>query len=212
MPHFFKFLFVTSLLFLYSQAETETAPSSQENLFALLPLAVTQPAEDRQALLEAHLTTLAQFEDLNYRAIGSILEALVRAKLATSLDPEKFEVKGGIQYADSSGQTLGELDLVIFHKETQDVLVIGEIKLSNNLARAEQRARNQLFRFQQHIANEAIARIWKGNQQWQPQQFENITQYWLCGPLGAVEAGWDIEADLTREEGDLLQQMWLETQ
>jgi hypothetical protein len=75
---------------------------------------------------------------------GEILEALSILDLEEKYPTDQYFATGGIMYFALKGQsTTGELDLVVFERDSCKVVLVGEAKLS----RSTSKAREQLARF-----------------------------------------------------------------
>lgn len=75
---------------------------------------------------------------------GEVLEALSILDLEQKFPADKYFATGGIMYYARKGQsTTGELDLVVYDRESCKAVLVGEAKLS----RSTNKAREQLARF-----------------------------------------------------------------
>jgi hypothetical protein len=80
--------------------------------------------------------------------LGMVCEQLAKWKFSEMYPEPKFDVETGIEYRDTTGRTVGELDLVIFDRRTGNVKLVGETKCKNEHRRKEAKklASRQLHR------------------------------------------------------------------
>lgn len=89
--------------------------------------------------------------------VGYILEVLVRyyfMDLTNIIDKRNFNITGGVEYAHSqNSNTIGELDIIVYHRKTCRVIGIGESKAASqkSSSRALRKAKEQLQRFANFI-------------------------------------------------------------
>jgi hypothetical protein len=89
--------------------------------------------------------------------VGYILEVLVRyffMDLTNTIDKRNFNITGGVEYAQSANSsTLGELDIIVYHRKTCRVIGVGESKASSpkSSSRALSKAKSQIRRFYNFI-------------------------------------------------------------
>lgn len=87
---------------------------------------------------------------------GSVLEVLARMYLQEVLDiypVEKYAITSGIEYSYDNQRTLGELDIVVYDRDTCQVVALGEAKAANsrNQGNALMKAKDQLRRVKDFI-------------------------------------------------------------
>jgi len=185
----------------HASATDQAAPSLQLHTSAY----VAEP--DRARLLAEYERRIRDL-DYDYRAVGSVAEALAFALLEEIYPEEHFVILRGINYQDQEGRTLGELDLVVLDRYLAEVVLVAESKVSGEMRRAASRAAAQLDRFRYHLEEGAITGFssrYPGGPSLAPTQFLGSTRYVRIGGRGALGAGCDYELDLTREEIDELQ-------
>lgn len=106
----------------------------------------------RNPKLQNYLELVDRHKDshgFEFKVEGEILEAVTIMTMERDTYPqEDYFITGGITYFGRSGsQTLGELDIVVFDRDTCKVVSIGEAKLT----KSSSKARRQLARFRQFI-------------------------------------------------------------
>ncbi len=165
---------------------------------------------DRPALLAAYVAAIRDMR-FPYGDVGAVLEALAVKGMERLYPAPAHQVVSGIEYFDASGRTLGELDVVVFLVASGDAVMVSEVKLSANLERAGRKADSQIRRFQNAIANHQVARLHhrRTDVAYAPEKFENVLRFGKIGNQGSLAADFDWEIDLTRDEGDWLQQQLL---
>ncbi len=178
---------------------------------------VAEPALDRAALLEGYERAIRDLP-FDYRKVGSVLEAIAFVEMRRYFPAPEFELIAGLQYFDATGRTLGELDLVAIQREGDErrVVAVYEVKLSGSHDGAFRAANGQLNRFRRHLAGGTVDHFRvAGHRAEQPRplkpaHFEGCDRFGLIGSLGSAAAGFDIEFDLRRSEGDVLQRRLLD--
>lgn len=166
-------------------------------------------APERASLLEDYFARIRDLE-FDYGKVGSVLEALAYLELQQLFPEPDYEILAGLQYQDFSDRTAGELDLVVWEKESRRAVRIYEVKLSINLGRARKLALAQLERFKAHLKEKNISQFIYNRDRYRAfrvSQFEEIVAYGVIANQGAREEGYDMEIDLTREEADRLQEL-----
>jgi len=168
------------------------------------------PASDRVVLLTAYYRLIRDL-DFEYQRIGSLVEALAFVALQRRYPSPRYEVIPNVEYLNEHRRTLGELDLVVYEPGAGRALLIAETKLSRNLPAAGKKATEQLTRFQAHLHNGDIHELIctrSPERILRPAHFMEVGRYVRIGSQGALQAGFDYEIDLGREEANRLQQ-WL---
>ena len=82
----------------------------------------------------------------NYRNFGAICEQVARLRLRKSYSPDQYKILVGLVYSNSR-RTLGELDIVVYSKANENVVMTAEVKCWKDLEAAAAKARAQLKRF-----------------------------------------------------------------
>lgn len=166
----------------------------------------TSIADNREALLEGYFQAIRDLP-LNWGNVGSVLEAVAVLKLQEAYPEPEYAIYSGIEYANNAGRTLGELDVLIWDALADKALAVYECKLTSNFQRAGAKAEEQLERFQDALKSKEIKIMHsRYNKTFKPEQFKQVAIFGIIGPHGANRAGWDLQIDISREEGDLLQE------
>jgi len=116
--------------------------------------------EQQYEIYKKYILKILKSENIDHPNVGAILEILARYYFQdmTSIFPsEIYSIYGGVSYRwKKSGNTLGELDVIVFEKSTCDVIAIGEAKASSpgNLSGSLKKAKGQLQRFKDFLDHE----------------------------------------------------------
>ena len=87
--------------------------------------------------------------DFDFNEEGQVLEVLALLAIKEKLDTDRYYITGSVAY--SGGKTsnrIGELDLVVGHKETCKIILVGEVKIN---PRRLGKAKGQLSRFRRFL-------------------------------------------------------------
>jgi len=138
----------------------------------------------------------------SYEVAGAICEELARIKFEKQYNNSNYEIEVGIAYGDRQ-RTIGELDIIVFSRETQSVIHIAEVKCWKDMSAGLEKARDQRLRFlnnvkstQKQISFQSTSR----DQTFAVDQFRNVTSFSTIGQKGSVEAGYDAELDYDLRE------------
>jgi len=85
-----------------------------------------------------------------YQIKGTVCEQVARLELEQQYPAEEYSVENGIAYT-RNGETLGELDVVVFRKSDHKAVLIGEVKCCQDLHRARDKAQSQREKFNYYI-------------------------------------------------------------
>ena len=164
-------------------------------------------AVERRPLLQHYYDQMRGIQGPHWGSIGTILEFLAVQQLNAGFDPAEFQALCNLTYHDEAGRTLGELDVVVWNLREHRAEIVYEATISDQIRRKGTVSRNQLKRFETALREGQVRQIlypydpaWK----FEPAQFTQ-TRYGILGNQGALEAGFDIEVDITRTEADFLQ-------
>jgi hypothetical protein len=85
-----------------------------------------------------------------YEIKGTVCEQVARLELGQHYRDDQYIVENSIAYTQH-GQTLGELDVVVFRKNDHKAVLIGEVKCWQNLSDARKKAVTQRERFRNYL-------------------------------------------------------------
>lgn len=175
--------------------------------FFLASVAFSSPeqmAEDYQALRKV---------PSNYEVFGTVCEEVARLRLEKEYAGDTYNVLRSIEYKDKI-KVLGELDVVVFERSTNEAILIGEVKCWDDFNKALQKAKDQLNRFENAVENKQIRDIYltheqdqKGAPRLQASQFDTHPRLTTISYDGGEAAGFDSSIGLTMEEVKELRDM-----
>ena len=136
---------------------------------------------------------------VDLKNIGSICEEIAYLELESIYPPNKYEISGGVVYR-VSGQTRGELDVVVLDKENDnEVVAVGEVKCWRKPKKGLTKARQQLDRFQRYMALESpiqFKHLRPESYHFRVDQFDENPEYFTVGQKGTVADGYTHEISL----------------
>jgi hypothetical protein len=117
------------------------------------------PYQNREEQLNDYLAYIKQVmkeDEVKYPNVGKVLEILSRMYLQemTNLYPKsKYKITSGVEYKRVGHPVVGELDIIVYDKNSCNVIVLGESKASSrgSLHKALRKAREQIRRFQNFL-------------------------------------------------------------
>jgi len=187
--------------------ESDTLPV--EEIITIWPPNI---AEARRPKIQRYFEQMRDLQDPHWGSIGAVLETLAIVQFNARNNPREFRAVGNLTYHDTTGRTLGELDVVIWNMRENRAEVVYEAVVSDQLHRKGTSSRNQVRRFETAIKEGKVERIlhphdtsWK----FEPSQFEQA-RIEIMGSQGAIAAGFESEVDITRFETDFLQRKLLD--
>ncbi|HMP75010.1 MAG TPA: protein kinase [Kiritimatiellia bacterium] len=162
---------------------------------------------ERADLLRQHFDRIKDL-NFNFNSVGTVAEALaflmVREQYAGQTN---IDLLHSIHFHGRDGKEGGELDVVVMQKNPREAIAVYEVKVSDNLPDALSKGRAQLRRFQGFVSSNVITRIQHPADEtrlFRPDQFDEIQFFGHIGSVGARDAGYDMEIDLTRAEATQL--------
>jgi hypothetical protein len=107
---------------------------------------------------------------ISYEASGTICEQVARLEVMKQYPDNQFETVTGIAYGDSQ-RTIGELDVIVFNRTTNMVVIIAEVKCWKDLAAAHTKALAQRTRFLNSMRSSKAFKLFSPTQAYSKQQF-----------------------------------------
>lgn len=149
----------------------------------------------------------------NYEVIGTVCEEVARLRFEEEFPSHQYEVTTGVEYSDGN-RTLGELDVVVYERNTQAVVRVAEVKCWKNMRGALTKARSQRQRFITNLqSNKAIYfRSLNSTRQFKKSNFSKVREFLAVAQKGSRTAGFDRELPYQLDELMKLRQMMLECQ
>ncbi|MCC7442783.1 MAG: hypothetical protein IT285_14200 [Bdellovibrionales bacterium] len=151
-------------------------------------------------------TTFHQVKSLedSLEVVGVICEEVAKIELEVEEFPRsRYDIVTGIAYADQNGRVIGELDVVVFNRQTGDAELVTEVKCWKNLSGARSKATSQLKRFRDTLASGRPIRMYdvkKPSVRFDVRAFRQNPEFGAMAQLGAREKGFERELDLTLDE------------
>lgn len=138
----------------------------------------------------------------NFEVIGVICEEITQLRYAEQYPEPTYKVLTGIAYSDSE-RTLGELDLIVFDNQTQNAILIGEVKCWKNAKSGLKKAHEQRKRFIDNIrSSKALVFRWLSNpkEKFTKTQFNKTNTFISISQQGTKSSGFDVELEYTLDE------------
>jgi len=77
-----------------------------------------------------------------YEVFGTICEYLTKIRLEDQYPATDYDIEVGIEYR-LAGRTVGEIDVVVFRKDDQEAVLVGQVKCRQNISSARGQAHEQ---------------------------------------------------------------------
>ena len=135
----------------------------------------------------------------DYEPTGAICEEIARIQFEKKYDSNQYTIEVGIAY-DDSVRTIGELDVVVFDKQADEVIHIAEVKCWKDAGGGLEKAKEQRQRFLANIrSNKNLTfRSTETDKVYSTQQFKSVRQFSTIGQKGSIAEGYqeELEYDL----------------
>lgn len=141
---------------------------------------------------------ILSYEKTNFEPDGAVCERVAEREFEKYYPKENYTIINSIHYNDKK-TTIGELDLVIFDKQTDLVKAIAEVKCWTNFQSALKKAKDQRIRFQTYL-NHGIVISDNDGKRYSKDQFKSVEKYFTISQDGGVNQGFDFELSLTLKE------------
>lgn len=155
-----------------------------------------------------------QIKDLgrNLEPTGAICEEIARLRFAEKYPQPNYTVVTGVQYSDKTGNTIGELDLVVFDNQTDVAKIIAEVKCWKSPKGGLKKAKEQRKRFLDNVHSpKALTFKWMFDPKIKltKTQFNKTNSFYFIGQSGVADYGYDYELPYSLNElmdlrGDIL--------
>ena len=146
---------------------------------------------------------------MNYEVVGAVCEQVARIELYKTYPESEYEIINGIEYGDNT-RTIGELDVVIFNKTTQQAVLVGEVKCWKDLSAAREKALDQRQRFIKSLKRNID--LHDQDNDYDKSQFKNVQKFVSIAPKGSTIAGFEIDMENTLSELMELRKMMMDCQ
>lgn len=151
---------------------------------------------------------------VDYEVVGAVCEQVARLRYTEEFPANRYEVITGVEYNDGH-RTIGELDVVVFEKSSQQVVRVSEVKCWKDIGGAIRKAREQRQRFQTHLRSGRpifFKVLSGGDYRFKRDNFFATRDYAAVAQKGATVAGFDRELPYELKELMQLRQMMLDCQ
>ncbi len=150
----------------------------------------------------------------NYLTFGTVCEEVAKMRYEKEYSQEQYDVLGGIEYRDRN-RVLGELDVVVFERSSNEAILIAEVKCWDDPEKALDKAKEQLNRFEQAVSGRKIRDMYltDGEQKhFEVGQFDQQLRTDTVTYDGAESAGFDRSIGLSMDDVKELRQELLKCQ
>lgn len=137
----------------------------------------------------------------SYEDSGAICEEVARLEIMREYPAPQYDVLVGIAYGDQN-RVIGELDIVIFDKNLNKVVSIGEVKCWKDVRGGLAKAREQRQRFiKTNNASRATRFVSTSTKEvYPPELFEQVREFFSMAQKGSQSQGFDRELSYTLKE------------
>lgn len=149
-----------------------------------------------------------------YKDPGAVCEEVARNEFSLKYPAPQYEVIVGVAY-NLGGRTLGELDLVILDKTTEQIEIVGEVKCYENLKKGLNKARQQRKRFLSNLSQsgEKLVFINTSTEKTVPNKmFRTVKTFLSVSQKGGEVVGFDHELEHSLDEMSELRDMVIKCQ
>lgn len=149
---------------------------------------------------------------VDYGPSGQVCEQVARLQFAEKYTPDRYEITGGLEYKVQN-RTIGELDLVIFEKQTHNVVLVGEVKCWKRLGQALEKAHDQRSRFLKTLNRQGSEIVFasKEGQTFEAAQFDS-PEYVSIAQEGSESYGFDVDLNYSLHDLMKLREMLISCQ
>lgn len=137
---------------------------------------------------------------VDYSPTGQVCEQVARLQLSEKYLPGQYDIAVGVEYI-VAGRTVGELDIVIVDKASQNVVLVGEVKCWRSMGGGLSKAQKQRARFVRTLQTQPDQIVYKAKEgaNFVSEQFRG-TKYVAIAQQGSVRAGFDLELNYSLQE------------
>ncbi len=160
-----------------------------------------------ESLQEAFLYLSQQ--KANYKAEGVVCEQLAKREFTKQYSKADYYIDVGVEYQDSQGQTIGELDLVVYDLRRKMIELLVEVKCWRSLDQGMDKAQFQRDRFLYALQTQQQNLVFVSknpHQQYSHLSFSEVLNYRFASQVGGKKWGFDLEIPFTLSDIELLQQ------
>lgn len=154
--------------------------------------------EDHSQIISKYFEELS-YEKVDWEPTGAVCERVAVREMEVYYPKSQYTILNGVQY-DEKNITIGELDLVIFDKNTDLVDTVAEVKCWRSFGGGAKKAKEQRMRFLQHLDRNIVIYDKDTKKRFSKNQFKQIKKYVSISQEGGVGQGFDFELSLDLKE------------
>ncbi len=127
---------------------------------------------------------------------GTICEEVAVLEMQRKYGPQ-FTVLSGLEYGEPN-RVIGELDLIVFDNQSQQAILIGEVKCWKSLGQGLQKAHEQRRRFLKTIYSSKSLKFRLKDDPSRPfalEQFNEAHDFISIAQKGSLDSGYDFELE-----------------
>lgn len=164
-------------------------------LLATLLMTVSVQAADIQPAFDA-----LKGIPVDYSPTGQVCEQVARLQLSEKYVAGQYDIAVGVEYI-VAGRTVGELDIVVVDKASQNVVLVGEVKCWRSMGGGLSKAQKQRARFVRTLQSQPEQIVFKAKEgaSFASEQFQG-TKYIAIAQQGSLRAGFDVELNYSLQE------------
>ncbi len=166
------------------------------SVFSLLNIAQAKTTTSNPRLDEYF--ELLSYEKVDFDPAGTVCERVAVREVESIYPSANYDIINSIRY-DEKKTTIGELDVVVFDKNTGKVEAVAEVKCWRSFKGALKKAKEQRMRFLTHLNNNIVIED-KDGKRYSKDLFKNIQKYFSISQAGGVNQGFDFELSLDFKE------------
>lgn len=171
-------------------------------------VALAQRLQPLPETLQEAFAFLSQ-QKANYKTEGVVCEQLAKREFSKIYPSDRYYIDVGVEYRDSQGQTIGELDLVVFDHQFKNVMLIVEVKCWRSLDQGMDKAQVQRDRFLYALQTQQQSLVFVSknpHQEYSHLSFSADLRYRFASQVGGKKWGFDLEIPFKLSDIELLQQ------
>ncbi|AUN97887.1 hypothetical protein DOM21_11845 [Bacteriovorax stolpii] len=147
--------------------------------------------------VEEYFNVLAR-DKVDFEPQGMVCERVAVREVESIYPSANYDIINSIRYDDKK-TTIGELDVVVIDKNTNQVEAVAEVKCWKSFNGALKKAKEQRMRFLTYL-NRSIIIEDKDGKRYSKDQFKRIQKFFTISQAGGMNQGFDFELSLNFKE------------
>nr|BDT27977.1 hypothetical protein BHI3_14430 [Bacteriovorax sp. HI3] len=147
--------------------------------------------------VEEYYNILAR-DKVDFEPQGMVCERVAVREVESIYPSANYDIINSIRYDDKK-TTIGELDVVVIDKNTNQVEAVAEVKCWKSFSGALKKAKEQRMRFLTYL-NRSIIIEDKDGKRYSKDQFKHIQKFFTISQAGGLNQGFDFELSLNFKE------------